>query len=205
LLSGQPYKFSLPALMASIVSGYILFTLVFLLVDGLVIYVIPGSSLYRSAKYERTENFNDLRKDLFSEQNLKKKIDAVSKMARFKDTPEVEEVINGMQTNITEREFEQVLLACIEVYGSELLDYNSANVFVAKLKTDKSKIRAFILMNQLKEAYLLAAKIESTEDVRTVQNEALNTNNTRVQQLCDQYLAGQKIDDVPSIELKVKN
>jgi len=111
---------------------------------------------------------------------------------------EVEGIINGMKANVSDKDFEQILLACIEVYGS-LKDNTSANKFFVQLKNDKSKVRAHILMGQLKEAYLLAAKINSSEDVRVVYQQAMNNNDSRVQQLCEQYLG----TDSSGIEMKV--
>lgn len=161
-------------------------------------YVIPGSKVYRQCKYEQTENFNDLRKNLTMEANLKKKAATITKMARFKGRKEVEDLMNSMKTNTTERDYEVLVLACLSVYATELMDTTSAQTFFEKLTTDMSKIKVslcckhnqfkgYILMNQLKEAYLLAVKIDSREDIRAIRDEALTAGNTRVQQLCEQY------------------
>jgi len=104
-----------------------------------------------------------------------------------------------MKNNVSDKDFEQLLLACIEVYGS-LKDITSANTFFAKLTTDKSKVRAYVLMGNLKEAYILAAKTNSNEDVRMVLMEARNSNDNRVITLCQQFL-GTGADN--NIELKV--
>jgi len=148
---------------------------------------------------KKTENFSDLRNNLMHDSNLKKKQEAVAKIAKFKSTEEVEGVINGMKNNVSDKDFEQLLLACIEVYGS-LKDITSANTFFAKLTTDKSKVRAYVLMGNLKEAYILAAKTNSNEDVRMVLMEARNSNDNRVITLCQQFL-GTGADN--NIELKV--
>lgn len=53
---------------------------------------------------------------------------------------------------------------------------------------------AFIVLGQLKEAYLLAAKMDSMITVRLVRDEADVAGNKRVVQLCDQFLSTHKTD-----------
>ncbi len=85
-------------------------------------------------------------------------------------------------------ELDQLVIACIEVYAVELLDVVSAEKFFQKIQTDELKVRGHILLGQLKEAYLAAAKIESTESVNLVLEEAKMVENSRVVGLCEQYL-----------------
>lgn len=79
-------------------------------------YVIPGSRLYREARYEKTQNFNDMRRSLMRsefawkvgnlcrEQSLKRKIANCVKISRFGDFKQVEELLNGMKVGEMEVE-----------------------------------------------------------------------------------------------------
>lgn len=192
-VTGQQGKFSFPALLQTIVTLYIFLSLSEFIVDLIVLFLLPGRRLYSEAKYEVTENFTQLRKLVVNEQSIKKKVETLTKMARYQTFHEVEDLLNTIKDSVTEREYDQLVVACIEVYGVELRDVNTANNLVGRLKFDDVKIRAHILIGQLKEAYLLAVNIGSELDVRTILEEAQNTSNSRVVQLCTQYLA--KLND----------
>jgi len=112
----------------------------------------------------------------------------------------VEMTLNGMKNTTTHREYDELVLASIDVYGIELHDMNAASAFTEKLNDESSKIRAHIATGQLKEAYLLAVKINDIEAVKKIGEEAANEGNKRVEQLCDQYIQQQQ-----NPELKIES
>jgi len=195
-------KFSFADLLVSLVSVYILFSVATFILDGIVIYLVPGSKLYRSTKFERTTNFRDMRNNIYKEQSLKKKIETATKLARFGDFHEVEKLLNGLKNNTVEKDINVVTLACVEVYGTELLDKNSANLCMQRLGNDEDKVKGHIILDELKEAYLLAARIQNGPLVKSVLSAARSAGNQRVQALCEQYVEtnrGQSMRGVRSI------
>jgi hypothetical protein len=203
-ISGQQSKFAFPRLLSSIVSGYILLIIATFIVDSIVIYLIPGKKLYKSAKYETTENFNDLRHNLVMENNLRKQIATVTKVARFKHVSHVEKLLNELKTNVQIKDYDQLVLAVIEVFGLELKDMTNANEFIEKLSNEDSKITANILIGQLKESYLIAAKVGSIERIQQIRNEAIKEDNERIKQMCDQYLSQNGKQQNANIELRIQ-
>lgn len=59
--------------------------------------MIPGRKLYREAKFEQSENLNDLRKMLMKEENMRKKLNAVTKMARFGNASQIDGLLEKLK------------------------------------------------------------------------------------------------------------
>ncbi len=107
------------------------------------------------------------------------------------------------QSNITDKEHDQLVFACLEVYANELKDEKAANLFFEKLITEEAKFRANLSLKKLKEAYLIAAKMESLEYVKMVYQLAKDEEDSRVANLCEQYLTKTEKKDPNEVELKV--
>jgi len=188
-VTGTQSMFSFPQLLISIVSAYVLLSFATFIVDALVLYVLPGRKLYHKAKYEVTENFGQLRKTVMNEKNQKARIKKLTSMARFKSSEEVVDTLSSLRaTTIGMADHDQLVMACIRVYGEELRDLHTANLFIERLETDESKITAHILLDQLKEAYQVAIRSGDEKHVRRVREECRNTNNPRVGAMCEEWL-----------------
>eukprot|EP01116_Phalansterium_solitarium_P025644 TRINITY_DN9905_c1_g4_i1.p1 TRINITY_DN9905_c1_g4~~TRINITY_DN9905_c1_g4_i1.p1 ORF type:complete len:581 (-),score=156.37 TRINITY_DN9905_c1_g4_i1:210-1877(-) len=188
-VGGQAGSFSFAAFLQSIMTIFLLFSVASFVVDFLVLYVVPGKQMYRNAKFEISENFHQLRKRLAMEKDTNNRILTVTKMARLQSASHVEKLLTNMKSSLTDNEYELLLLKCIEVYGQEKLDLKSAEAFFDRLESDQSRLKAHVLLGRLKEAYILAAKMDSVADIQTIRAQAGGMNNIRIQQLCDQYLA----------------
>eukprot|EP01114_Cavostelium_apophysatum_P018220 TRINITY_DN5595_c0_g1_i1.p1 TRINITY_DN5595_c0_g1~~TRINITY_DN5595_c0_g1_i1.p1 ORF type:complete len:536 (-),score=78.64 TRINITY_DN5595_c0_g1_i1:59-1666(-) len=191
-VTGMQGQFSLGQLLISLVSVYVLFSAATFVIDSLVIWLIPGSRLYRQAKYERTQNFSAMRSNILKEQNLKKKITNVTKLARFGDFEEVNMILERMKNHTTDLDRDQIILSCIEVYAMELLDMGRAEGLSQMLSCDESRVKAFIVTEQLKDAYLLAAQTNRVDLVKAVLAAAKSEGNARVQSLCEKFISAKK-------------
>eukprot|EP01112_Ceratiomyxa_fruticulosa_P019661 TRINITY_DN648_c0_g1_i2.p1 TRINITY_DN648_c0_g1~~TRINITY_DN648_c0_g1_i2.p1 ORF type:complete len:567 (-),score=116.47 TRINITY_DN648_c0_g1_i2:176-1876(-) len=187
-VTGTQAMFSFPQLLISIVSAYVLLSFATFIVDALVLYVLPGRKLYHKAKYEVTENFGQLRKTVINEKNQKARIKKLTSMARFKSSEEVVDTLASLKVTIGTSDYDQLVMACIRVYGEELRDLHTANIFIERLETDEAKITAHILLDQLKEAYQVAIRSGEERHVRRVREECRNTNNPRVGAMCEEWI-----------------
>jgi len=97
-----------------------------------------------------------------------------------------------MRNNTTEKDFDTIVLACVEVYGTETLDKNASIQCLNRLLTEESKVKAYIILDELKEAYLIAAKLNNADLMKLILSACKDSSNTRVQQLCEQFLGNYK-------------
>jgi hypothetical protein len=188
-ISGRPSRFAFNRLLQSIVTMYIFLSVAAFLVDFIVLYMLPGRRLYSEAKYEHTENFTELRNTVMNENNSKKRIEMLTKMARFQTFREVEDLLDGIKNTVTAVEYDQLVLTCVEVYGGELKDMASATSLSRRFNSDSAKIKGHVMLGQLKEAYVIAVKTGDRADIEAILREAERAGNNRVEQLCRKYLS----------------
>ena len=62
-------------------------------------------------------------------------------------------------------------------------------VVVITLTPDDSKVKAHVMLGQLKEAYLIAVKSGNKREIEKIRDEAEQSNNTRVVNLATSYLS----------------
>jgi hypothetical protein len=101
VINGKLSQFSFLNLLQTLMISYILITILNFVMDFVVMYVMPGKSLYKRVKVEKTQNFNELRKQLVMEENMKKKIESITKVARYSDKNKVEELLDSMKVRFT--------------------------------------------------------------------------------------------------------
>eukprot|EP01112_Ceratiomyxa_fruticulosa_P020928 TRINITY_DN7260_c0_g5_i1.p1 TRINITY_DN7260_c0_g5~~TRINITY_DN7260_c0_g5_i1.p1 ORF type:complete len:601 (-),score=88.25 TRINITY_DN7260_c0_g5_i1:81-1883(-) len=197
IVLGQVFQLSAPHVLQTIVSRYILLTLIVLIVDSLVLWLLPGKHLYSSAKYEKSENISDIRKTLGQMTSLKEKIKNIEKVARYRPIANVITILNDIRNTVNEQEFDQLVLAAMRVFFYDLNSVDLARQMVEYIIHEESLVIAYIMIGELKEAYLLAAKMGSFELVQKVKLSALSsislgqnaTSAKRVLALADQYLS----------------
>ncbi|KAL6064078.1 hypothetical protein QOT17_011148 [Balamuthia mandrillaris] len=187
-ISGEVPKFSFTALLYSLVVGYLFILFASWIVDFLVLCIIPGRKRYRNVKSEVTENFSKLRRERLAEKDLQMKIAKVTKLARFKTTQEVKRAVLKKSGNINDEDMDKLLMAVISVYGEELRDIASATLFLRELHLPSNVIRAHLLLSQLKEAYIVAVREESTSAIQTILEAAEREGNERVKSMCEKWL-----------------
>lgn len=78
---------------------------------------------------------------------------------------------------------------CVDVYVNKVKDLKQAEKFTNMIVDDEHKISAHMVCGKLIPAYLLAVRIKSASQVARIRAKAVETNNSRVQKLCDTYLA----------------
>jgi len=195
-VSGDQKQFSFPVLLSTLVSRYIILTLATFVVDILLLPLLPGRKLYTSAKYELSDNIADLRRNIVKEYSLKEKIKKVKKMAMFKQTRQIDKVLDSIKHTVTDPEYDQLLLACITVYVDEHNDELTSLTFLARLRGDDNKVKANLMLGRLKEAYLLAVKVGDPALVKEVREVCDLHAYARLVELCDQYLStsGSKLE-----------
>ncbi|KAH3742547.1 hypothetical protein Pelo_16049 [Pelomyxa schiedti] len=187
-ITGTFSKFSFSSLMTTLVSIYIFISLTSFVVDFILLFAMPERKLYALAKYEMTENFSQMRKDMMQQSSIKQKIDKLRQVATYKNLKDVIQLLKEMNTILPPAHVDQLALACMEVYVDDR-DFEAAAQCSIFITGDSSKCAAEILLNHLKEAYLLAVQFDSIEDVYKVKDEANRQRNHVVMSLCEKYLS----------------
>ncbi|KAH3760122.1 P2X receptor [Pelomyxa schiedti] len=187
-VTGTFSKFSFSSLMTTLVSIYIFISLASFIVDFVLLFAMPERKLYSLAKYEMTENFTQMRKDIMQQSSIKNKIETVRQVATYKSLRDVTKLLKEMNTILPPSHMDQLAIACMEVYAEDK-DFDAAAQCSLFISGDSSKCTAEILLNHLKEAYLMAVQYDSIEDVYKVKDEASRQRNQTVVSLCQKYLS----------------
>jgi zinc finger FYVE domain-containing protein 26 len=122
-------------------------------------------------------------------------INCLTEMTRKKQTPKVMELLKNIQSTISDQEWDEVLLSCVEIYFNELQDEKTSEKLVERIVENKNKIRALITTGKLKAAYLQAVKLRAPELIREIQSRAKRIDARGIYDLCAKYL--NSLTDVP--------
>ncbi|XP_070571338.1 zinc finger FYVE domain-containing protein 26-like isoform X2 [Ptychodera flava] len=85
-----------------------------------------------------------------------------------------------------------VISSSISVIVDESSETKEVDNFIKLLKSDTSKINAYILCGKLKSAYLIAVQGERVDDVRRISSAAQKMGQGAVRNICDRWLQSQE-------------
>ncbi|KAH3731727.1 hypothetical protein Pelo_17441 [Pelomyxa schiedti] len=191
-ITGVYSKFSFNAMMTTLVSIYMFFSFVTYTVDFVLLFLLPDRKLYGLSKYEVTDNFSELHASEVAKSGLKVQLEQARKVALYKQTSDVTALLNDMKAVVSPDHLDQLALACMDIFVQIKNDYPSAEqCFEQFILGDHSKCMANILLNHLREAYLVAINANSLEDVYMVLDAAKKAGNTSVEALCEKFLGSE--------------
>jgi len=99
------------------------------------------------------------------------------------------DLLKQIKGTITDEEWDDIIMAAINVYCKELDDSKSALAnLIPRLVGNRPKMLANIACGKLKGAYLIAARIDDIEFVEIIKKEAQKTNQTNMLAICENYL-----------------
>jgi len=114
-------------------------------------------------------------------------LNAAQKIVR-KSQIKLNEFLRYIKGTVSDEELDQVTLTCIEVLAVELHEPKTAEKYVPKLSSDNTKVKALIICQKLKAAYLCAVQSGNTNLIECIKREAQNLGDKTVLDLCSKYL-----------------
>ncbi|XP_077991490.1 zinc finger FYVE domain-containing protein 26-like [Glandiceps talaboti] len=87
---------------------------------------------------------------------------------------------------------DDIISSCINIMVEEAGETKEVDNFIKMLKSDTSKINAYILCSKLKSAYLIAVQAERVDDVKRIATAAQRVGQTAVRNICERWLQSQE-------------
>ncbi|KAF0982933.1 hypothetical protein FDP41_010912 [Naegleria fowleri] len=169
-------------------------------------------SLFDSAKgkceiteYLMTQSF-DLSFRIASEYHLpivKLYIRILCGLVRKKQIPMIENLLKQIRgTPISDEDWDVIINNIIKLCIKEMNDEKNAEKFIAKLRNDSKKVRACLLCNRFKAAYLIAVKCNNLDDVKLIYDYCSQVADSKatstIAEHCLKYLKDHGIVITPS-------
>jgi len=90
-------------------------------------------------------------------------------LVRKKQIQNVDNLLKQIRgTPISDEDWDALINNIIKIYIKEMNDEKNAEKFIAKLRNDSKKVRACLLCNRFKAAYLIAVKCNNLDDVKLI-------------------------------------
>ncbi|EFC39804.1 predicted protein [Naegleria gruberi] len=90
-------------------------------------------------------------------------------LVRKKQIAIIENLLKQIRgTPISDEDWDAIINNIIKLYIKEMNDEKNAEKFIAKLRNDSKKVRACLLCNRFKAAYLIAVKCDNLDDVKLI-------------------------------------
>jgi hypothetical protein len=115
-------------------------------------------------------------------------ISATSKLASRKILSKLNDALKSLKGMVPDDDWDSVVKVIVKVYKEEHHDEKTAEKFASRLTSDQAKIDSMIEIGTLKQAYILAAKMNSVPAVERILAEAERTGAKNVVTLCMQFL-----------------
>lgn len=115
-------------------------------------------------------------------------VSAIKKIAQKKQEAKINDLLRNIKGTITDQEWDEILLAAINVFANEQQDYKTAEKFAVKLCDDNSRITALVWCKRLKRAYLEAVKMNNVEKVELIRDEAAKMDAKTEYEMCIKWL-----------------
>ena len=116
-------------------------------------------------------------------------INVIKKLASRKQNKQIFNFFKQIKGNIPNSSWDLCVLTCVEIFVQNFNDIKSAESFVDLIIDKQKKIKAFIMVGQLKQAYLCAAKNEDIESIVEIRKVAMSQDIKHVVQLCNSFLS----------------
>ncbi|KAJ8044496.1 Zinc finger FYVE domain-containing protein 26 [Holothuria leucospilota] len=114
---------------------------------------------------------------------------AARHLASLGKTGEIEKLLSMMRGLVKQEDYDEVVINCIRVMSGNPALLKEAESLIKLINSDWQKINAHIVCGKLKKAYLLAVRGErGVEDVKRIASAAERTGNTKIKDMCDQWL-----------------
>jgi hypothetical protein len=116
-------------------------------------------------------------------------INVIKTLASRKQVKQINNFFKQIKGNIPSSSWDVCVLTSIQIFVQNFNDTKSAENFVDLIIDQQKKIRAFILVGQLKQAYLCAAKINDIESIVEIRKVAMSQEIKNIIQLCNSFLS----------------
>jgi zinc finger FYVE domain-containing protein 26 len=101
-------------------------------------------------------------------------------LSKKKQVNVVNDLLNNIRsTPIADDDWDTIVNAIIKVYVTDLGDKAGAEKFIARLKDDSRKVKACLLCERYKAAYLIAVKDDRIQDVKLIYNVTSKLENNK--------------------------
>ncbi|PIK34340.1 putative zinc finger FYVE domain-containing protein 26 [Apostichopus japonicus] len=110
---------------------------------------------------------------------------------------DIEQLLGCIKGLMKHDECDEVVANCIRVMSGNPTLLKEAESLIKLINSDSQKINAHIICGKLKKAYLLAVRGErGTEDVKRIASAAERTGNTKIKDMCDQWLKKKEMEQM---------
>ena len=108
--------------------------------------------------------------------------------AKARDASAMQALVRSIQVLLADEERDELIQKLVDLLVSEMSDLKTAEMWVPKLQSPSSRVKAYIACMKLKQAYMEAVKISDVELVKLVREAAIQWGMNREIELCEQYL-----------------
>jgi len=115
-------------------------------------------------------------------------LNAIQTISRKKQPNKVFDMLKEIKGTCSESDMDEIVLASLRVFVTELQDLKTAEKIAAKLVGSRSKVIANLLCGKRKAAYLQAVRDNDRALVQMVFQEAERANDATIYGLCEKYL-----------------
>lgn len=114
---------------------------------------------------------------------------AVKDLARGKQTAKIMDLLKQIKSVIMDQEFDNIVIAAIEVYVNEQRDKKSGEKLLGYLIKPKGIVLGNRLCGKYKTAYMTAARDNLVDDIRIIYQECKEID-PKTADFCKRYLDG---------------
>lgn len=121
----------------------------------------------------------------------------LSRLARKKQTTQINELLKNVKnTMVSDFDWDSMINVVIGILVNEVKDVKLGDRYIQHLRDDSKKVRACLLCQKYKAAYLIAVKSRNIEDIRFIAqycSKVDNRNARTVLEHCTKFLATNKL------------